>query len=359
MPNQLLTNSQILDMLELPQSLIDDLLSPQSSVYEPAKNQVLTAIINKIAYQKVEGFGWDNPFKQYDGRPVNFGDTIENIYVECPKGYTFNKDATDPFTKFVPSVKVLYATINYERQYGATIEDALIRRCCLNAFGFNDLISEILRQLTTSKNVEEYEAQIATLNNPELYSNSTGEAGSKQFEVLSIGDMSANDGAKAITQKIVDIFTSFLLPSKHNNASGVLNASSKDNLLLIIKRSLYNSINLDYLTGVFNLEKVDLLSRIIQVEDFRVEGFEDANGETISSINGADIGFIVMDRRCFDNHVALEDSGMIYNPKGKYTNHFMNLWKIISFKYFHNASAVVVDTTPTQTTETPTENQGE
>jgi hypothetical protein len=356
MENVTLSNSQIIDLIDLPESLLEDLKSVQSSTYVPAQNQVLTNIVNKIVYQKVEGFGWENPFKKLDGRPIPFGDTIENIYVECPAGYTFDKDNTDPFVKYVPSVKSLYASINYERQYCVTIQDSLIRRAVMSEYGLNDLILEILRQLTTAKNIEEYEATIAMLNNPELYGNSTGVTGSKQFEVLNVGDMTDVEGAKAITQKIVDIFTSFQLPSKSHNVAGVLNASNKDDLLLIIKRNIYNSINLDFLTGVFNLEKVDLLSKIIVVESFQVQGVD---GEGTTSTDGADIGFIILDKKCFDNHVALQDSGMIYNPKGKYTNHFMNLWKIISFKYFHNASAVVVNNTPSNSNEGTNENAGE
>ena len=30
---------------------------------------------------------------------------------------------------------------------------------------------------------------------------------------------------------------------------------------------------------------------------------------------------------------------MIYNPKGKYTNQYTNLWKVFGFKYFYNAKA--------------------
>ena len=77
------------------------------------------------------------------------------------------------------------------------------------------------------------------------------------------------------------------------------------------------------------------MKKIIIVEDFRVKG-------STGVINGKDIGFIVLDTKAFDNHVALQDGGMIYNPQGKYTNHFLNLWKIISFKKFYNANAVVV-----------------
>ena len=72
---------------------------------------------------------------------------------------------------------------------------------------------------------------------------------------------------------------------------------------------------------------------------------------------------MIVDTRGFDNHVALQDNGMIYNPKGKYTNHFMNLWKIISFKRFYNAIAkkiVVADETNSDTpADTDNATQGE
>ena len=116
---------------------------------------------------------------------------------------------------------------------------------------------------------------------------------------------------------------------------GLMQASNVDDILLVIRRDLYNRINLDYLTGVFNLSKVDLIKKIMVVEDFRVKG---ADG----TVNGEDLGFIILDTKCFDNHIALEDGGTIHNPKGKYTNHFMNLWEVISFKYFYNAVAYKV-----------------
>lgn len=342
----MLTNTEVLDLLELPTDIVDDLQSNQASTYVPAQNQFLSALVNKIVYQTVDGFGFENPFKKFDGFPINYGDTIENIYVETPKGYTFNPNATDPFTKFAGDVKTIYNTINYERQYGATIQDSLMRRAVLNEYGLNNLINEILRQLTTSKNVEEYEAQILALNNAKLYGNSiattVGDTTTYSFEELNVYGMTETESAKAITSKIVDIYTSFKLPSRDNNAMGVLSSSNDDNIHLIIKRTLLNDINLDFLTGVFNLSKVDLIKKITIVEDFRVKTDD---GDETTTDNGADIGFIICDSRFFDNHIALQDGGLIYNPKGKYTNHFLNLWKIFGFKPWYNASAVVVSET--------------
>lgn len=335
-----MTNLELVKYMGLPEDILDALGTAQGQEWQTKSNEFLSALVNKIVYQTVDNFGWDNPFKKFDSFPVNYGDTIENVYVEVPEGYEFDKDATDPFTKKENLVKVLYATINYEMQYQATIQDTLLRRAVLTEYGLINLVNSILASLTTAKNVDEYFATIRMLNNPELYGNSTG-AGTaldpKAFAVLELSGTDANK-AKQIADKIVDVASSFALPSKAHNALGIMNASNPENIMLIIKRELLNKVNLDYLTGVFNLNKVELIKNIMTVETFQVAKTE--NNEEV--LVGEDIGFVILDTKCFDNHVALQDGGLIYNPKGKYTNHFLNLWKIISFKYFYNAYAFKV-----------------
>ena len=329
---EFMTNAEVVDYLGLPQSIINDLQTQQGNQFQATANQFLSALVNKICYQKVDKFGWTNPFKKYDSFPVTYGDTIENIFVELPKGYTYDKDATDPFAIKVSDVKTLYSTINYEMQYCSTIYDSLLRRACLNEYGFSNLVTAILGSLTDAKNVDEYFAELSLLNNVNLYPDN----GSGDFKELDVSTL-ANDKEKGemITKQIVDLTSSFELPSTKHNKLNLMQVSNRDDILLIIRRDLYNMINLDYLTGVFNLSKVDLINRIMTVNSFKVK---DAEGTE----HGEDLGFIVLDTRCFDNHIALEDGGLIYNPKNKSTNHFMNLWKIMSFKYFFNAEAYKV-----------------
>lgn len=323
-----ITNREVIDYLGLPESIITELQTKQGDAFASVANQFLNALVNKIVYQTVEYFGWEDPFRKYDGYPINYGETAENIFVEAPNGYTFDKNATDPFTKFIPDAKVLYASINYEMQYCVTIQDSLLRRAALNEYGFMNIINTILASLSSKKNLDTYFATLSMLNNADLYADG--------FETLNLSAVSdTSEQGKMITQKIVDVTSSFQLPSTNNNAMGVMTASNPEDILLIIRRDLYNQINLDYLVGVYNLDKVDLIKKIMVVESFQVK---DSGGTT----KGEDLGFIVLDTRAFDNHVALEDGGMIYNPKGKYTNHFQNLWKIISFKYFYNAKAFKV-----------------
>ena len=318
-----LTNQEIVAYLGLPDNTITLLQTSQGEDFTAISNQFISKLVNKIVYQKIDRMGFENPFKRFDSFPVNYGDTIENIFTELPKGYTYDKDNTDPFTKYIPNVKTLYATINYEMQYPLTIHDVLLRRACLNEYGFMGLINTMLETLNKSKSIDEYFATISMLNNKNIYANA--------FEEITKGKTDS-ETAKILTEKIVDVTSSFALPSKTNNKLRVLNTSSKKDILLIIKRTLLNNINLDYLAGVYNLSKVELIDNIIPVDTFQVE---DSDGKLV----GDDFDFAIIDSNGFDNHVALEDSGLIYNPKGKYTNHFSNLWKIISFKYYFNARA--------------------
>jgi hypothetical protein len=318
-----MNNTEVMEYVGLPAETLETLRTAEGETYRAASNAFIDALMNKITYMKIESMKFENGFKKYDGYPVIYGDTIENVFVDLPKGYTFDPNATDPFTKKINNVKTLYATINFERQYCSTIQDKVLRKAVLNEYGLMGIVDDIINNLVKAMTIDEYFAQIALLNNANIYAHG--------FEEVVKGS-TPKETAYNITDKIVDVVGSFAMPLKTNNKLGVMQTTSRDKCLLIIKRKLLKSINLDYLTGVFNLSKVDLLKNIIEVETFQVEDDE-------GNIVGDDIDFVVLDTDGFDNHVALQDNGMIYNPKGKYTNHFTNLWKIFGFKYYYNARA--------------------
>lgn len=322
-----LTNAELVEFLELPSDIVDDLKTAQGSTYTAKANEFLSALYNKVLYQTVASMEFTNPFKKYDSFPITYGDTVENIFVEMPKGYKFSNAESDPFKKATPSVKALYSSINYELQYETTVEDSLLRRACLSEYGFMNLIDTIIAQLGRAMSLDEYTATLATLNNEDIFA--------KGIETYSEGSTDS-ETAETVTKTIIDAVSYMKLPGTASNKMGVLTSSKPEDILLIIKADLLNKINLDYLSGVYNLSKVDLVNQIIPVVSFQTET-TDSEGET--STVGDDIDFMVIDVKGFDNHVALQDGGLIYNPKGKYTNHFYNLWKIISFKHFYNARA--------------------
>lgn len=335
--NEFMTNNEVVDYLGLDKDIITRIQTEQGTTFQATANEFLSALVNKIIYQRATYFNWSNPFAKYVGTPIRFGDTIENVFIEAPDGYTYDPDATDPFVKYIPNAKTLYATINKEMQYCCTINDALLRRAAINETGFQELINYILASMTAKSNIDDYFLQLGALQS-DIY----GVDSALYIDPT----LTLKEQAELLTKDIIDYASAMQLPSTKYNKLEVMTATKKENLLLVIRRNLLNLINLDYLTGVFNLNKVDLLDKIIVVEDFRVKG-KVAQGDP--EVIGKDFAYVILDTEGFDNHIALEDGGMIYNPKGKYTNHFLNTWEIKSFKYFYNAVARTI------TNEEPTD----
>ena len=326
-PNNGLTNDQLIKYLELPEDTITALSTAEGSEYIAKANEFLSALYNKVVYSRVFRMDFTNPFKKYDGFPVKYGDTIENIFVEIPKGYKYNKNAENPFSRVNPVVKALYSSINYEMQYKNTIYDSLLRRACLSEYGFMNLIDTILGQLQKAVEIDEYFATIYSIARADNFADG--------IEELTRGANDTETGA-IVTKKIVNTVSKFKLPMTANNKARVLNATPANRIVIVMKYDLKNLIDLDYLTGLFNLSKVGNIPEIIEVDTFQV-GKPGENDTT--ELVGDDIDFVIIDTEALDMHTALQDGGMIYNPEGKYTNHFYNLWKLINFKTFNNARA--------------------
>lgn len=331
----LLSNSEVIASLGLPASTMTALATAEGETFKAVANEFMSALVNKICYQKVEKMNFSDPFKKFDGFPVSYGETIENVFVEPPVGYKFDPDATDPFAEDTnATVKTLYATINFDQQYHTIIQKDILKRAVLTEGGLMNLIDTIVSSVGTQLEIDTYEATIRMLNNQSLY-----KGGFTELDVSA--KTTDEDKYKAVALQIAQTVNDFALPSNDNNKLGVKNVCPKENALLIIKQDVLNHINFDYLAGVYNLSKVDLIKNIIPVRDFRTISV--ANGTTASSV-GTDLAFVVIDSRGFDNHIALRDGGTIYNPKSRKLHQYTDLWKIIAYKYWFNAKAYTLKT---------------
>lgn len=333
----LLTNEEIIAAVGIPKEVVTGLTSTESSTYEAASNAFLSAIVNKICYQKVDSMEFTNPFKKYDSYPIEYGDSLENVYIDIKPGAKFDRNATDPFAKSAPAVKAAYAHINYEMQYAITIERDFVRRAVLNKYGFQSIVDRILASLVTKRDIDEYSATIISLNNVDNFANG--------FEDVDVSSAATEaDKMDIIVHNIVSVYKDFALPSPDNNKFKVETVTPLSHCLLIIKQDILNKINLDYLKGVFNLDKVDLINNIIPIRSFKTVVNTTSGGDITPGENGTDIDYVILDDRGFDNHLALQDGGSIYNPKGRYTNYFVDYWKVFGFKPYCQARAFKLKT---------------
>lgn len=325
MPLKPISNVEFVEYLGLPNEVITDIKASQPTTYVPAMNRFLSGMVDKLIYTNVESMSFTNPFARFKGRPVAYGTTIENTFVEVSQGRTYNPNNTDPFERNIPNVKSQYLTRNVELQYLITLYTDDVKKAVFGEEGLLDLSARLVGTNTTARELDEFYAWYALLDNSLNYANG--------FEQIDRGSTDA-ETAEKVTKIIANAVKDFALPKKVNNKANVRNASAKGDLVLVIKKDLRTTIDFDYLAGVYNLSKIDLLNNIIEIDDEYWGVGDDSNTKY-------DVGFdfALMDMRCFDVHDNLQDNGTIYNPGGKYTNHYQNHWLTMGFKTFHNAKA--------------------
>ena len=355
MPNvTALTNDELVKIAGIEKTSLEGIMSGEQDTYTAAANSILTALYNKVCYQKLHSFeGFTNPFLEYDGFEVKYGDTIENVYMDRVIGYKYDKDAVDPFRPSVNQAKVLYAKINYTMKYITTVYKQQLRQAVLNEYGLQGIVDLMLSCLRQGKEVDEYLAQIGFLGTPEIYANRTGSG--TVLDPYAIEEItSSTPGFENITTpaELGHALAKFIkheqenmeLPSTDNNVIGVMTSTPKSKSLLVSRIDVLDCIDMDYLTGVYNLDKIGTMGRIIKIRDFQVAVNTISNPRTASeSITttkmGTDMDFVILDTRGFDNHPCLNETGTIYNPEAMYTNHFVHFWKIFAFKQFFQAKA--------------------
>ena len=73
--------------------------------YEPAKNEFLNALVNRIGLVLINSKIWQNPLAKFR-KELPLGDTVEEVFVNLIKGHEYNVDkAEDEVLKHIPSCK--------------------------------------------------------------------------------------------------------------------------------------------------------------------------------------------------------------------------------------------------------------
>ena len=303
----------------IPKATKDNLSDVAEAImnYEPAKNRVLTEVYNKIALTLIRSMRFTNPLEVFRGEDIRYGDTIEDLFVEIPKGYDPRSVSHDPFTKVQPSVKALYKSINSEIQYEQTITDYDFRKALRSQGGLTSLVNTIVGNMAVAGGTDDFLKIKQVIADRGLYG-----------KIAYLGSATGTDAtdAKTLLKAIKDMGSFIKFPSKLFNAMSVLNTTPVEDQVLLIQSKWLNKINIDVLTGYFNLDEGEISQRIIEVDDF----------------NDSGIVAVLCDKKFIDYRKSLQDGGMIYNPKGTpYTNYFYNVYGLYSASMFMNAVAFV------------------
>lgn len=299
------------------------------------QNEFLHSLVNRIGRVMVTSRLYSNPIAMFKKGILDYGETIEEIFVKLAKPYQFNPDESQNtlFKREIPSVVAAFHVMNFQEFYKVTVTEDQLRQAFMSAQGVTDLIARIVDSLYTSANYDEFLVMKYML----------ALAIVKGTIAIKSGYSGTSELVKAIKAESNKLE---FMNDKHNFAE-VLNQTLKADQYLLVNSTTDANIDVDVMASAFNMSKVEFMGHRVLIDGFGELDINRLNiifegddnyvdlSTHLSALNAIDA--VIVDKEwfmVFDNLIKFNE---VYNSEGLYWNYFYHTWKTFSYSPYAQA----------------------
>lgn len=322
--------------------------------YPNLQNEFLSALVNRIGRVLITSKMYDNPWTMFKKGMLDFGESIEEIFVNIAKPFQFDPEVAEStvFKREIPDVRSAFHIMNYQKYYKATIQNDQLRQAFLSWDGITDLISKIVDAMYTGANYDEFQTMKYMLAKRIL---------NGQLYPVTIPTVQT-ENMKDIVTTIKGVSNKFEFMSSKYNLTGVQTFTKKEDQYLLINSKFDAQMDVEVLASAFNMDKAEFAGHRVLVDSFGDLDIDRLNllfkdDPTYTEIGDSDlkaldaIPAIIVDKNyfmIFDNFYNFTEQ---YNGEGLYWNYWYHVWKTFSISPFAN-NALFIPGTPTVTSVT-------
>ena len=357
-------------------------LETKISSYQTIKNEFINTLINKVVRTDFFSKVYENPLKMLKRGTLNYGTSIEELFVIAAdaKGFfssgfdgsdhaVLNADTTSELiNKVTPDVKALYITRNFAHYFKTSISDAQLKSAFNSANGLSELVNQIVGSLTNGAEQKEYKDMIKLLNAAaqakQILPEATGLIGSKTKDIPTTYDASNAKQATEQNHQVGVVKTMKLVQIRNNggqgqlgkagdlmrtvkglagrmkfvsdeyNMAGVKTFCNPEDLVLLVEPETAADIDIDALAVAFNVSATDMKVRIIIVDELpkqfnkgKKEG-DNVNwyGTNARSSTPLTCKAILMDKNFIQAFDTLNEARTFENGRALTTNMFLYIF---------------------------------
>lgn len=322
--------------------------------YPALQNEFLSALVNRIGRVLITSKMYDNPWSMFKKGMLEFGETIEEIFVNLAKPFQFDPEGaeTNLFRREMPDVRSAFHIMNYQKYYKTTIQNDQLRQAFLSWEGITDLIAKIVDAMHTGANYDEFLTMKYLLAKHIL----NGRMYPVTIPTVSTANM------KEIVSIIKGVSNKFEFLSTNYNVAGVYNQSPKSDQYMLINSQFDATMDVEVLASAFNMSKAEFAGRRVLVDGFGELDNERlavlfADDPTYTEIGSDDLAAlnalpaVLVDKdwfMIFDNYYNFTEQ---YNGEGLYWNYWYHVWKTFSVSPYAN-NALFIPAVPAVTSVT-------
>ena len=315
--------------------------------YEALQNAYLTALVNRIGMTIITSKMWDNPWSVFKKGRLEFGETVEEIFVNLAKPHSFDPVTAEKevYKREIPDVRAAFHSMDFQKFYKVTISNEQLRQSFLAWNGITDLIAKIVDSLYTGMRYDEYVTMKYMICREML------NGGFYNEETSALSKTTASDVMTTVRGLVGQLD---FMSSKYNR-SGVMTHTPREDLYVIISAADRALIDVDVLAVAFNMDKTDFLGHLIEVDSFDEHDEErltelfgdDENFELFTDEEKTVLGAVIaamVDKDWWMVFDVFDTFTQNYNGQGLYWQYFYHVWRIFSASPFANAICVSSNT---------------
>lgn len=301
------------------------------------QNEFLQALINRIGRVLISSRMWDNPWAVFKAGRLEFGEVIEDVFVELAKPHQYDPEWAETHVeqREIPDVRSAFYIMNYEKFYKRTIQDIDLKRAFLSIDGVNNLIAKIIESMYTAASYDEFLVMKYMLARRIL---------NGQIKVVSLTD---GTDMKELATKAKQVSNAMTFMNTEYNLAHVHNFAMKSEQYLIMNAQVDASMDVNVLASAFNMDKAEFMGHRILVDSFSVdtarlaELFADSDNYTaITAAQNAALDSILgvlVDESFFKVIDNYDTTNTRYNEEGLYRNYWYHVGKTFATSPFANA----------------------
>lgn len=305
-------------------------------------NEFINALVNRIALVRIKSATFNNPYRDLKKGYLEFGETIEEVFVNIARVRTFDVEKVDEreLKRTLADVRAAFHVINYRVQYPITIQDEDLKQAFLSIDGVQDLIAKIVDSVYTAAEYDEFllfkYMMIKAISHGKMH----------PVAINSSADFDEN----AIAFRGSSNMMTFM--KNQYNEAGVLTTTPKENQYIFMGAEFNARFDVKTLASAFNMDKADFMGRLKLIDDwttFDNTRFEEIRAESdmLEEVTAEELALmqdvvaVLIDEEWFqiyDNNNKMTEK---YAASGMYWNYFYNVWKTVSASPFSNAIVFV------------------
>lgn len=296
--------------------------------FVPTTYSELGDMIGKIAFQVIREVNAENPLSVFEKMPVENGDTIEQAVVKLADAQAYDSTGSGALSRKTPAIAVKMFSDWNRGKFETTVDIALMRKVLTTGKGAEELSSKVVGVLSESDKYEHF----SKMKDLFAWGRQDGDGKVlKNLGTITYGTNAINYSEVLKTIKNTVKGMTFV-NSDFNTTSGLKRSTKLNDIYILMPYKLKTALDVDELAGVFNLDKAEINSRIIEI---------DTDLEEISSKDSYVV--YIVDQNAVLDFTRLYEMADQKNADGLFWNYFLHYERMYGLSPLFDGAYFVVN----------------